>query len=136
MDINKEDDMDVFDFARKICMCSIDTPISLEFDRLYGQKKDVWWACQREHLTAWCLYQPTSGFASYKHKSNRSTRKMYNYFNCLGTLLWLAETLGEDKEILYSIINIIKNKNNGKEACGILRKYISFDRILELLNGE
>ena len=61
---------------------------------------------------------------------------MYNYFNCPGTLLWLAETLGEDKEILYSIINIIKNKNNGKEACGILRKFISFDRILELLNGE
>ena len=87
VDINKEDDMDVFDFARKICMCSIDTPISLEFDRLYGQKKDVWWACQREHLTAWCLYQPTSGFASYKHKPNRSTRKMYNYFNCPGTLL-------------------------------------------------
>ena len=136
MDINKEDDMDVLDFARKICMCSIDTPISLEFDRLYGQKKDVWWSCQREHLTGWCLYQPTTGLASYKHKPNRSARKMYNYFNRPETLLWLAEALGEKEEILYSIIDAIKNVNNGKEACGILRKYISFDRILELLNGN
>ena len=61
---------------------------------------------------------------------------MYNYFNRPETLLWLAEALGEDEEILYSIIDVIKNVNNGKEACGILRKYISFDRILELLNGN
>ena len=61
---------------------------------------------------------------------------MYNYFNRPETLLWLAEALGEKEEILYSIIDAIKNVNNGKEACGILRKYISFDRILELLNGN
>lgn len=47
-----------------------------------------------------------------------------------------SRSIGEKEEILYSIIDAIKNVNNGKEACGILRKYISFDRILELLNGN
>lgn len=50
-------DMNILDFGRSISMINIDTPISIEFDNNYGQKKDRWWTCQSEHLTVWCLYQ-------------------------------------------------------------------------------
>ena len=47
-----------------------------------------------------------------------------------------SRSIRRKEEILYSIIDAIKNVNNGKEACGVLRKYISFGRFLELLNGN
>lgn len=34
----KKSDMDVLEFARKISMLSIDTPLAKEFDDAYGQK--------------------------------------------------------------------------------------------------
>lgn len=34
------EDINVLDFARKISMITIDTPLSIEFDNKYGQKKD------------------------------------------------------------------------------------------------
>ena len=46
-------DMDVLEFARKISMLSIDTPLANKFDAEHGQKRNRWWSCQREHLTVW-----------------------------------------------------------------------------------
>lgn len=128
--------MNVLDFGRVISMLSIDTPISLAFDEKYGQKKDVWWSCQREHLTVWCLYQPTFGILPYEHSLNYSARMMYNRFGRPETLLWLAEALGEKNEILLKVVEEIKDIiiHKPRTACGILREEISFDRILELID--
>ena len=131
----KINDMNVLDFGRSISMLSIDTPISIEFDNNYGQKENRWWTCQREHLTVWCLYQPTPGMPSFEHEPNNSARVMYNYFGRPETLLWLLESLGEDKEVLLEIINEIKDIKKCKSACAKLRERISFDRILELIES-
>ncbi|EAE8422332.1 hypothetical protein A0006_13600 [Listeria monocytogenes] len=128
-------DMDVLDFGRSISMISIDTPISIEFDKNFGQKENRWWTCQREHLTIWCLYQPTPGISEFKHKPNNSASVMYNNFGRPETLLWLSEALGENKEVLLEIVNEIKDIKNCRSACAKLRKKISFDRILELMEG-
>ncbi|SHH89524.1 hypothetical protein [Clostridium intestinale] len=41
--MNKQiNDMNVLDFGRLISMMSIDTPISIEFDKNYGQKEKRW----------------------------------------------------------------------------------------------
>ena len=100
-------DMNVLDFGRLISMISIDTPISNEFDKNYGQKKKRWWTCQREHLTIWCLHQPTPGIHGFKHEPNNSARVMYNKFGRPETLLWLAESLGEDEEVLLLLVIIV-----------------------------
>lgn len=128
-------DMNVLDFGRSISMISIDTPISIEFDKNYGQKEKRWWTCQREHLTIWCLYQPTPGIPIFSHKANNSARSMYSNFGRPETLLWLSESLGEDKEVLLEVVNEIKDIKNCKSACAKLRKKISFDRILELIES-
>lgn len=48
---NCNQDMDVIEFARKICRLSIDTPLANKYDEEYGQRSDRWWSCQR-------LYKP------------------------------------------------------------------------------
>lgn len=126
-------DMHVLEFGRAISMLSIDTPISIEFDKSYGQKKDRWWTCQREHLVVWCLYQPTSGIPGFRRNPNISARVMYNKFGRPETLLWLSESLGEDKEVLFKVIDEIKDIKKCKSACAKLKEKISFDRILELI---
>lgn len=118
-------------------MISIDTPISIEFDNnyKYRQEKNRWWSCQREHLTVWCFYHPTFGVPPFEHELNISARKMYNNFGRPETLLWLAEALGEEEEILLNIVSEIKDIRNARTACGILRRKISFDRILLLMGA-
>ena len=132
----QEKDMNILDFCRSISMLSIDTPMANKFDEEFGQKKDRWWTCQREHLTVWCLYQPTIGFQKFKHRPNCSARVMYYKFNRPETLLWLAESLGEKEKVLTEVINKIKNITNCRSACVALRQTITFDRILELIENS
>lgn len=126
-------DINVIEFARKISMLSVDTPISNNYDKEYGQKENRWWACQREHLTVWCLYQETNGLPGYEHKPNTSARKMYQNFGRPETLLWLLEALGESEEVLNNIVQEIKNESSARRACGRIREKIDFDRIYDLL---
>lgn len=128
--------MNVLEFRRLISMLSIDTPISIEFDNNYGQKDDRWWTCQREHLTVWCLYQPTPGLPKFEHEPNNSARVMYSNFGRPETLLWLLEALGEDKKDLLEIVNKIKDIKKCNSACAKLREMFPFDRILELIESN
>ncbi len=130
---NETQDMDVLEFARKICMLSIDTPLANKYDEEYGQRTGRWWSCQREHLTVWALGYPTKGIGNFTHKPSNSSKKMYNHFGRPETLLWLAEALGENVDLIQRIIEKISDNSHPKSRCDIVRKYISFDRILELL---
>ena len=125
-----KDDIDVLDFARMISMLPRQTPITDCFDKNYGQKENRWWSCQREHLTAWCLGQPTKGVKGFeRRKPNDSARTMYNYLACPAALLWLAEALGEDEQTLNTCVE-------GKPLCSEFRNLITFNRILELMKNN
>ena len=68
-------DMDVMDFARKISMLTKHTPVADQFDMEHGQRDNRWWSCQREHLTVWCMHQPTVGAEGfYPVRSRISSR--------------------------------------------------------------
>lgn len=128
----REDNTNVLDFARKISMLRTNTKIANEFDEKYGQKDKRWWHCQREHLVVWCLHYPTGGTRGFTHKPNNNAQTMYNYFRRPETLLWLAEALGENEDKLKWLIEEIKDKPP-ITACKIIRKNISFARVLSLL---
>ena len=97
---NCNQDMDVIEFARKICMLSIDTPLANKYDEEYGQRTGRWWSCQREHLTVWALHYPTKGKDNFTHEPSNSSKKIYNHFGRPETLLWLAEALGVDSKLI------------------------------------
>ena len=125
-------DMDVTEFARRICMLGAETPLADEYDRRFGQVKGRWWSCQREHLTAWCLLYPAGGCVyegqpdGFCHQPTNSARKMYGSFGAPETLLWLAEALGGD----------ISELTQKKCTAARVREAFPFDRILELLPKE
>lgn len=131
---NCNQDMDVIEFARKICMLSIDTPLANKYDEEYGQRTGRWWSCQREHLTVWALHYPTKGKDNFTHEPSNSSKKIYNHFGRPETLLWLAEALGVDSKLIEEVIGEISNHSNASTRCKIIREYIPFERILKLLD--
>ena len=131
---NCNQDMDVIEFARKICMLSIDTPLANKYDEEYGQRTGRWWSCRREHLTVWALHYPTKGKDNFTHEPSNSSKKMYNHFGRPETLLWLTEALGVDSKLIEEVIGEISNHSNASTRCKIIREYIPFERILELLD--
>lgn len=129
-------DMDVLEFARKISLLSIETPLAKEFDKEYGQKNDRWWSCQREHLIVWCLHFPTPGIGKFTHKPCSSAKKMYNGFSRPETLLWLIEALDFNQGIIRNIIDNIKDISNCKSACKIVREAIPFEKVINALSEK
>ena len=141
------EDMNVLDFARVISMIKKETPIADSFEEKYKKESD-WWSCQREHLTIWCLHQPTLGVkydkGIWRRKTpNNSAVKMYNKLSCPGTFLWLAEALGEEEELIQRVVEGITSCMDGstpregsKDICKKLREAFPFPRILELIQAN
>lgn len=128
-----EEMMDVEDFGRRISMIKTPTPKADAYDLKWGQREDRWWTGQREHLSVWCMYQPTEGTQDYPHKPNHSAKKMYMYFGQPETLLWLAEAVEIDKDLLDRVIARISNDSPVRTKCGMLRKMIPFEMIKDKL---
>lgn len=123
------DDMDVLDFARKISMLPIDTTEANRYEKEYGQKDGRWWTCQREHITVWCLHQPTNGVKGFTHKPNNSARKMYYHMGRSEMYLWLAQAVGiPPQQIEEAISNIVNCSRN--ESLKYLRQAFPFERII------
>lgn len=85
--------MDTVDFARSLFMLTNDVPITNPFDERFGQKKNRWWSCQREHFVSWALHEDTYGVDEYHHEPNRDASLMYNRIARPEMLLWLIEAL-------------------------------------------
>ena len=85
--------MDTVDFARSLFMLTNDVPITNPFDERFGQKKNRWWSCQREHFVSWALHEDTYGVDEHHHEPNRDALLMYNRIARPEMLLWLIEAL-------------------------------------------
>lgn len=85
--------MDTTDFARSMFMLTNNVPITNPFDEKFGQKKNRWWSCQREHFVSWASHQDTYGVGEYCHEPNKDASLMYNSIARPEMLLWLIEAL-------------------------------------------
>lgn len=85
--------MDTTDFARSLFMLTNDVPITDSFDEGFGQKKNRWWSCQREHFASWATHEDSYGVGEYYHKPNKDASLMYNRIARPEMLLWLIEAL-------------------------------------------
>lgn len=74
-------------------MLTNDVPITNLFDEKFGQKKNRWWSCQREHFVDWALHQDTYGVDEYHHGPNKDASLMYHKIARPEMLLWLIEAL-------------------------------------------
>lgn len=85
--------MDTTDFARSLFMLTNDIPITNPFDKRFGQKKNQWWSCQREHFVSWATHEDSYGVGEYCHEPNKDASLMYNRIARPEILLWLIESL-------------------------------------------
>lgn len=85
--------MDTVDFARSMFMLTNDVSITNPFDERFGQKRNRWWSCQREHFVDWALHQDTYGVDGYHHEPNKDASLMYYKIARPEMLLWLIEAL-------------------------------------------
>lgn len=85
--------MNTTDFARSLFMLTNDVPITNPFDERFGQKKNRWWSCQREHFVSWATHEDSYGVGEYCHEPNKDASLMYNRIARPEILLWLIESL-------------------------------------------
>ena len=85
--------MDTTDFARSMFMLTNNVPITNLFDEKFGQKKNRWWSCEREHFVSWASHQDTYGVGKYHHEPNKDASLMYYKIARPEMLLWLIEAL-------------------------------------------
>lgn len=85
--------MNTTDFARSMFMLTNDVPITNPFDERFGQKRNRWWSCQREHFVSWATHEDSYGVGKYCHEPNKDASLMYNSIARPEMLLWLIEAL-------------------------------------------
>lgn len=85
--------MNTTDFARSMFMLTNDVPITNLFDERFGQKRNRWWSCQREHFVSWATHEDSYGVGKYCHEPNKDASLMYNSIARPEMLLWLIEAL-------------------------------------------
>ena len=114
-------------FAQSLFGLEPDTPIAHEFDMEFGQLKDRWWSCQREHFSQWAISQNTEGVEGYRHKPNTNSIKMYNNIGRPELLLWLIEALHISLDMDLSkfrefVVELSKLGRKSKKQCSMIRE--------------
>lgn len=119
--------MNTTDFARSLFMLTNDVPITNPFDERFGQKRNRWWSCQREHFVSWATHEDSYGVGKYCHKPNKDASLMYNSIARPEMLLWLIEALQ---------ISLERLETKSQEDLQIdMRKFETFVEELKLIKN-
>lgn len=109
---------------------NISVPITESYEntlRSSGQQPlKTWYSSQGEHWQGWLGEYKGSGFYGRKNHK-RTVEFIYNHIMCPPMLIWLAETISIDKNIINQAINESLKSDKYQERCKIVRKYISWE---------
>lgn len=104
----------------------------------FGQLKDRWWSCQREHFSQWAISQSTEGVEGYRHKPNTNSIKMYNSIGRPELLLWLIEALHISLDMGLAefrgfVVELSKLGRKSKKQCSKIREKYPYEIVEGLL---
>ena len=123
-------DIDVKKCAEYLSQKNEHYSISDEYNKSYGQVHRVMWDNQREHMVTWFKSQNTEGEGSFTRLvSNPSSKTTYNRLRCSEALLWIAEAVGVDNNIVKRAAQEAREMDNPKKRSGVIRKIIPWDMI-------
>ncbi|MSS84773.1 hypothetical protein FYJ24_08355 [Actinomycetaceae bacterium WB03_NA08] len=129
-------DFDVREFARLLSTLPAHLPISDAMEQADPQKKGRWWSSQREHMSSWFDSQATTGSGSFtRQKPNMSARTTYNMLQHPEGLVWIAEALGVDTQLVQQVANdalAINRRSRSK----FVRQHLPWDMIAGLAKSE
>lgn len=105
-------------------------PISDEYNATHGQKHNVHWSSQKEHLLPWLDAQATNGKGGFtRKKPNYDAKIMYANLSCPECLLWIAEAAGLSKDIILSAAKNAKTNDGAVTRAAIIRHDIPWNCI-------
>ena len=94
-----------------------------------------WRHNQKEHVLTWFASQPTRGAGAYSRKTpNTSARITYNRLMNPAMILWIAEALGEDPQVVQAAGEKVLAVPSRSRA-GAARKVLPWSRIVELAHN-
>ncbi|KAB3523087.1 hypothetical protein GC425_02900 [Corynebacterium sp. zg254] len=127
-------DINVLAFAQLLWELPREAPITEAMEAASGEKG--WWDSQQDHMTSWFTAQSTHGSGSYTRQTpNLSARKTYNRLQSPEGLMWIAEALGVDKDLLKRVADealTVPRRSQSK----FVRQHIPWEMIVELALKE
>jgi hypothetical protein len=126
-------DISVSDLRRVVKQLDTEQPLTDAYEMRTVGRGSGTYANQRQHLIGWLGEYNSTGYYNRKNPST-SGKTFYNHFRCAAGLVWLAEALGEDQEVLAGAIAVIEaGSSNPSSECAAFRRAVSWDRIVELV---
>ncbi|MBS1673949.1 MAG: hypothetical protein JSS74_08295 [Actinobacteria bacterium] len=123
----------MLEFARLLETLEPHLPISDAFEKDVPQRQGTWWSSQREHMVHWFTAQASLGSGAYtRSQPNFSARTTYNRLLAPAALLWIAEGLGEDAELVRSAADRARTELNARRRPGLVRSFLPWARIAPL----
>lgn len=102
-------------------------------DEAFCESIGVRYHYEQLHMCIWFAGQITNGVGEYsRDEINYSARTTYNRLLNPYSLLWIGAALGADKAELQAAAEEMKDKKTNAAKCGVVRKHVPFDTILEL----
>ena len=122
------------EFARILARLSPHLPISDAYEAAF-LPGPAWWSSQREHLCGW--FEELAGPGAFNRKSRGlGARHGYNHFQCAPGLLWLAEALGEDAEVVQQAADAAGGVGRPATQCAAIRRVIPWQRVAQLAGAK
>ncbi|MDO5025909.1 MAG: hypothetical protein Q4E03_05270 [Trueperella sp.] len=95
------DDMDVLDFAKIVSLLPPYLPITDDFIAQISGTDERPERSEREHMVGWYQGQATTGSGQYtRNVPNRSAKRAYNRLLNPASVLWIAEAVGVDEQLV------------------------------------
>lgn len=127
-------DIHVNDLRRLILRLPERQPLTDDYEA--ERTVSVWYRSQQEHLAGWL--EEYNGPGAYNRKNpSISSKHFYNHLRCAPGLMWLAEALGEDPEVLRAGISDVRAAGpNPSSQCAAFRRSVPWPRIVELVEAS
>ena len=91
---------------------------------------------QKAHMIGWFMSQLTTGEKGYKRaRANNSSASTYNRLLNPGALIWIADSLGEDRAAIEKAAQAAAKaeEDDYRDRCKAFRRIIPWERIYQLL---
>lgn len=106
-------------------------PVSDAYEREHLPGKH-WWRSQQEHVVAW-LHEIDGPGAYDRSSRGLGARHFYTHFQCAPGLLWVAEALGEDADVVHAAARAAGGWGRPATQCAAIRRVIPWSRIERLV---
>lgn len=129
---SRTDELSVQQFRSVLTALPAHLPISDDFEQDFPQKQGAWWKSQRQHMLGWLDHQLTRGGGKFSRKApNTSARLAYTRLNSAPAIVWIAEAVGVDADLVQAAVEEARAEPNRRRHCGILRRHLPWSLIAE-----